>query len=110
MFEKWLRPGIRRILTLKDQNNPGAFWGSAEMWWLLLALALVVSMAFLWAVYIRKPKRRSKSVSDSGPLLRDPRDRKKSSRGKKWRRRNPTLAETGGLPPPRSGNNPSAPS
>jgi hypothetical protein len=86
------------------------------------ALMLVTTAVTVWAVYVRKPKRRKHrhhhgqhhsreavedAVSESADDDSEPRKRRR------WRRqrrdhhpRNPTLAETGGLPPVRTGGPP----
>ncbi|MEP6662891.1 MAG: hypothetical protein ABJC04_04410 [Verrucomicrobiota bacterium] len=101
MWKDKLSPPIQNILDLHDENNPAAFLGSKEMWQILGAMVILAGLTFLWAAYLRRPKRRSKSLSGgtAQPLLRDSRDGKKRSRKKRWKRRNPTLSETGGLPP-----------
>ncbi len=80
------------------------------------AILLVVLGVFAWAMFWRKPRRRSHSDrhhrhagGNSRPAVApDPADEKSGWRRKRRRRRehrprNPTLAETGGLPPPRVG-------
>lgn len=78
----------------------------SEVFLILAAMGLVIALVLIWAVFIRKPKieTRSKVLE---PFVEEER---KSSSGRKRRRkrrrehrpRNPTLAETGGLPPPRN--------
>ena len=85
-----------------------AFSGKGLFFWTLLA---VVGAIVAWAIFIRKPK-------DDRQRRHHWRDQRRDShrshhkswrlfghggrRRKKRRPRNPTLAETGGLPPPRS--------
>jgi hypothetical protein len=85
----------------------------------VIAAALgVVALVLLWAVFIRKPNRRR----ERGQLLEKPVERSsgkedpsnhKSSRRRrrreKHRPRNPTLAETGGLPPMGAGDSKAPP-
>ena len=81
------------------------------------ALILVVGLSIVWVVFIRKPKRRhnknSRHSSHGRPRhsseVREADGESSGQRRRKWRRprrehrpRNPTLAETGGLPPPRT--------
>ena len=72
----------------------------------LIILALVL---FLWAKFVRKSHRRHvsgmlyKKESRTGSGF-GPRRRRRRHRG--HRPRNPTLAETGGLPPPRPEDQP----
>lgn len=87
------------LRELQNQTHSHQAWGSREILFLLLAIALVVALLFVWAAYIRKPKRRrsaSNEIANPLPLLKKSRGRRRS---RKTRRRNPTLAETGGLPP-----------
>jgi hypothetical protein len=84
------------------------------------ALLVVIFLSLVWAVFIRKPSRRkhhrhhrhSHSGSPAPAQATaggDPTPATGSSRRRRWRRRrrehrprNPTLSETGGLPPFRS--------
>ena len=78
------------------------------------ALFLLISLLLIWALYIRKPSRKRKRRYHYPPTSssRDTvngEDTEQVSGKKKWKRRrrdhrprNPTLAETGGLPPIRS--------
>jgi len=87
------------LRELQNQTRSHHGWGSREVLFLLLAIALVAALLFIWAAYIRKPKRRrsaSNEIATPLPLLKKSRGRRRS---RKTRRRNPTLAETGGLPP-----------
>jgi hypothetical protein len=93
-----------------------------EMLMLFGALALVTVLLVLWAVYVRKAPRRhshrhhhhhhhspeevnnsSNAVPDGDSEANDEKQyRRKRRRRREHRPRNPTLAETGGLPPVRS--------
>ena len=83
------------------------------------AIGLVTLLALLWAIFLRKSRRRrhshrhshqhssrpteSAEASNDEGALSPPQDRRKLGRTRRRRRsRNPTLAETGGLPPVRS--------
>ena len=80
------------------------------------ALVLVILAVVLWAIYFRKPpkrhhhhyhrKRSHGSVDSNGTEILDdslsPKHQKKRKRRREHRPRNPTLAETGGLPPIRT--------
>lgn len=101
---------------------PGAWrWAGLTLKELLLllgAVSIVTLCIFIWAVYFRKrprqhshrhhhhrPESRSEtSVSSASADNPDPerRYRKKRRRRREHRPRNPTLAETGGLPPMRT--------
>ena len=104
-------PGAWRLmgLTLK------------ELLLLLGALALVTLLVVLWAVYLRKRPREhshrhhhhrhhshddiesvSTSVNGDPDSTGEKRYRRKRRRRREHRPRNPTLAETGGLPPLRT--------
>lgn len=68
-----------------------------------VASLVVVGLCILWAVFIRKPSTESRrgALSEGGSSSRGGRRRRRSS---KERPRNPTLAETGGLPPKGAGD------
>jgi FtsZ-interacting cell division protein ZipA len=104
-------PGSRQWLGLSFK----------ELMIVLGALAIVTLIVFIWAAYIRKPARHrshhhhhhhhsSGEESDAeGYLATDSaegengrRYRRKRRRRREHRPRNPTLAETGGLPPLRA--------
>lgn len=77
---------------------------------LIAALALISLLALGWALIIRKPGRRhhrhhrQKARAHTPATGQDPpRRRWHRRRRQDHRPRNPTLAETGGLPPVRSG-------
>ncbi len=88
--------------------------GTREKLSLVAAFGLLTLLLLVWALFIRKtPGRRSRHDYRSAPA--SARSRSGESRGataqpRKWRRRrrrdhrprNPTLAETGGLPPIRT--------
>lgn len=93
-----------------------------ELLILLGAVGLVTLLLVLWAVYIRKAPRRhshnhhhhrhhSEDQDNTSNVTQDPETegnsepryrRKRRRRRREHRPRNPTLAETGGLPPIRS--------
>jgi hypothetical protein len=87
------------LLELQNQTDPHQAWGSREVIIVLLAIALVVGILFLWAAYVRKPKRRRSSSNEivASPILK--KSRRPRRRSRKIKHRNPTLSETGGLPP-----------
>lgn len=84
-------------------------------------VVLIASMALVWYLYKRRPKKkRSKEAqrvfrgSEAGEEIQDEVAEAESQESRRrykyrWKRRkhrsrNPTLSETGGLPPPRSEN------
>lgn len=73
-------------------------------------LAILGIILFLWAYLIRKPQTVSSSSSSrSGShrgLFSRRRKKRRHSRNRTQWQRNPTLAETGGLPPPRDDDPP----
>lgn len=83
-----------------------------------LALVVIAGIAFVWAAFIRKPSRphhhhhrhhwrRPKPAAEETQKTHKNRGlfrRKRHRRRRKNRPANPTLAETGGLPPVRSEN------
>jgi hypothetical protein len=93
--------------------------GSFELFIVLGALTAVTLLVFLWAGFFRKRRRQharhhgqhhdarpaaaSAPPGASEPALMESRSRRKRRRRRRAHRpRNPTLAETGGLPPIRS--------
>lgn len=99
------------------QNSKGT---SHEMFVLFTAIAILTSVLVIWAVYLRK-KRHSHHRhhhhhhSQPGGSVENPATTDPSAEGKPRRRRrrrrdhrpmNPTLAQTGGLPPIRQERNP----
>lgn len=103
---------------------PGAWrWMGLTLKELLIvlgAVSLVSLLVFLWAIYVRKRPRQhshrhhhhhhshtepelSEGLESSAAESNDePRYRRKRRRRREHRPRNPTLAETGGLPPVRA--------
>jgi uncharacterized membrane protein YbhN (UPF0104 family) len=82
---------------------------------ILGAIVLVTVILLYWAAYIRKPKRNGSSSGSKAysakvssrtaevEIVETPSGRRKWRRRRRDHRpRNPTLAETGGLPPPKS--------
>ena len=74
----------------------------------LMAVLAVILLAVVWAVFIRKPGRgrrreRGRLTSAPPPVESGGRSRRRRRRSE---RRNPTLAETGGLPPLREEGGP----
>jgi hypothetical protein len=84
-------------------------------------VALIAGSVLVWAVFIRKSRRRRHAhhhrhypsrdlagdAADDDDVTTQPRQRRKWRRPRREHRpRNPTLAETGGLPPVRTGKPP----
>lgn len=104
-----LRPALDRLGS--NAGERGGFLGSDS---LMLAggLAALIAILFIGAKikYSRKKKRRNRSrskskapLSNTAPAPASVGKRRSGASGKsRHARRNPTLAETGGLPPPRS--------
>jgi ABC-type nickel/cobalt efflux system permease component RcnA len=86
--------------------------GTREGLIIFAALVGVIGLVLLWAVFLRKPRRqhhhhshhhsRAEDGSDTADSTSSPKRRKWRRRRRDHRPRNPTLAETGGLPPLRS--------
>ena len=120
MIMLWFRPFLAQ--NMPDVIPNASHWMGLtlmELVTLLGALALLTLLLVLWAVYIRKTPRRhshhhykypapaenksADSVSQDGPDSgSERRYRRKRRRRRQHRPRNPTLAETGGLPPLRT--------
>jgi hypothetical protein len=73
--------------------------GGHEVWIVLLALAAVAALLFVGVLLLRKRSRSSGGIHSQGSGRR---------RRREHRPRNPTLAETGGLPPRRPLDQPPA--
>ena len=118
-----LRPFLAQNIIPTDVLPESWHWMGLtlrELLTVLGAVGLVTLPVILWAVYLRKgPGRRShrhhhhhqsREVTTSSESPEDPdgdssaekRYRRKRRRRRDHRPRNPTLAETGGLPPVRS--------
>jgi hypothetical protein len=80
--------------------------GNREWLIILGASLLIMAALFFWAAYIRKSKRKSLGGAlYSGPpvkIYRDSRRDRPRKRRRRRKNRNPTLAQTGGLPPARA--------
>jgi FtsZ-interacting cell division protein ZipA len=115
-----------------DANQVMAGWGidPATREWLIIlgAVALVALMALIWAVFLRKPHRRHHShhhhhhrhhqsdepaetqITTNEAQIPPPQEkhRRRKRHHRRHRSLNPTLAETGGLPPIRPEDPPEA--
>jgi hypothetical protein len=93
------------LLELQSRSHSHQFWGSREMYILIFAFLILAGLLFLWAAYIRKPKRRHTIPEGKSPknlFHSSHRRRKKYRHSRGSGQRNPTLSETGGLPPPKN--------
>lgn len=115
-----MRPLLFALLANDDEGLPGLsrLTPAVQDGLILMGAFLFVIGAFLfWILVIRKKKRRTSNrhrhrhrksaiktavagVSEIKQLIRE----RQRRRRREHRPRNPTLAETGGLPPPRVGN------
>jgi flagellar biosynthesis/type III secretory pathway M-ring protein FliF/YscJ len=119
--------------NLKNLQIPSGTFGGAsrlvlgDILLILGALVALTLILIVWARYIRKQRRRRTRASSSKPHKLVPveqpddspdeelepgtrRRRKFRKQRREHRGRNPTLAETGGLPPKREGNPANPPS
>ena len=107
MLKETLPPQTRQMLEMQGQGDPTRFFGSQEMYIILGVSLLLAGLLFVWAFYIRKPKSRSRGrriITRPAEISRSPREHQKRTKKRRWKYRNPTLSETGGLPPRKSGN------
>lgn len=107
MLKEKLPPETRQILEMQGQGDPSRFFGSQEMYIILGISLLLAALLFVWAFYIRKPKSKSRGRRLStrpSEISRSPREGQKRRKKRRWKNRNPTLSETGGLPPRKSEN------
>jgi hypothetical protein len=114
------QPLLAQTILPTDVLPTGWHWMGLtlkELLVLLGAVAWVTVMLFVWAVYFRKKPRRHShhhrhhsGAEESAPVSVEESDvgesgrryRRKRRRRRDHRPRNPTLAETGGLPPLRT--------
>lgn len=97
-----------QIPTSLDSHSRGVLGGVLPV---LVAAGVIVAACVLWAVYLRKPARRrerGRIVDEPAPEGEESersshRRRRRRSRSRN-RQRNPTLADTGGLPPMGAGD------
>jgi len=72
---------------------------------ILVGIGLAIAISLLvWAIFIRKPNDNKSGPSFPPPVAQtqDKRRRKRKKRRREHRTRNPSLADTGGLPSPES--------
>ena len=108
-------PIVLAAQTLKDlpEHAPGARLVASDMSLILGSIVLLVGALLFWVIFIRGPKKHPE-VANRKPLeakpdpnvtlTEDGRERhrkKRRERRRDHRQRNPTLDQTGGLPPPR---------
>ena len=109
LFAEVLLAQINDILPNQsgiERSAKHALSGAAPV--LIGALALLAAF-IIWAVFFRRAEGRRERgrILDSGgvePLTLSHRSRRRRRRREKHRPRNPTLAEAGGLPPVRDGD------
>ena len=116
------------FLAAGDPQDPLAWWrlsNPAFREWLIIlgAIGLVTLLVLVWAAFIRRKRRRRHShhhhhhqsdrpaelpaASQKEDVAAPPEKRRRRRHSRhRHRPRNPTLAETGGLPPIRSENPP----
>jgi len=105
-----------------DDDLPAAHFGLGwlEVFAVLGAILLVVLGLVLWVIYFRKTKRRRRKYREhrgsyreklekSASDIKEYVDKRHRRRGHGHHHQNPTLAETGGLPPRRSPDDQSSP-
>jgi hypothetical protein len=108
---------ISPILAATLTELPDVSRGSRLVAWdlsiVLLLVGLVVTAIVVWAVFIRGPRKHPEEVNrtplgaNPNPYVtvtddgRERRKKKRRERRRDHRQRNPTLDQTGGLPPPR---------
>ncbi|MEO6033846.1 MAG: hypothetical protein ABIQ35_01195 [Verrucomicrobiota bacterium] len=97
-----------KLQQLMDSKQTPGEWSSLEVFCVLGASLLIMALLFIWAAYFRRSKRRTNSRTLGTdhlpkPLLSNLRERKRKRR-RRWKNRNPTLSQTGGLPPSKDGD------
>jgi hypothetical protein len=97
---------LPKLPTSVDNLNTHAFSGLTPV---MLVVGAVLVLALIWAIFLRRSERdpRSRVLSEDAPSSGR---RRRRHRRREHRRSNPTLAETGGLPPaktePEQGDHP----
>ncbi len=95
MLKQFIDPKNKGFLELASQKGP-----NSGVFIILGVICLLVILLFVWAAYFRKRKRRSKTLlpkNISVAQSRLPGERRRK-RKRRWKNRNPTLSQTGGLP------------
>lgn len=103
-----LPPEVAAGRPVGSSQLPGMHF--SDLLIVLIVAVLLMTALICWAVFLRKPKnehgrtriyksRPTEEVTEDG-LIRKRKRRKEKRR--EHRTRNPTLSETGGLPPPRT--------
>jgi ABC-type nickel/cobalt efflux system permease component RcnA len=110
------------LAEMNPEDLPGVKgWpanGQLDVFVVIGAVALIILLALIWAVAIRKPRRRhhrhhhhhhpeshqwgmnqDADLEDEAGPDEKPAETRRRRRRREHRSRNPTLAETGGLPP-----------
>ena len=106
MLNDILNPNKDTLLAAPGTGTPNHFLGSQEMYIVFGIIVLLVGLLFFWAAYIRKPNRRihssrSRNSAIANKTPEPSRDHQKKKRHRRWKNRNPTLSQIGGLPPPK---------
>ncbi len=93
-------PSLPALPTGLDRATQKALGGTSAV---VISVIFVIVLMLVWAVFIRKPQGTGErgTLTDASPKSSDGSGRRR--RRKQSRHRNPTLAETGGLPPLGSG-------
>ena len=102
MLKKYLPSGLADLIDEGSRQQP-----NRELFYVFISGVVIMTLLALWAVFIRKPKKKSfgRVISSDSPakIYRDPRNRTgRRRKRRRWKHRNPTLSETGGLPPART--------
>jgi hypothetical protein len=94
--------GEKFLADLQNRTSPDWFSGSREMFVLILVTFILAAILFIWAFYIHKRRKKSAlRLSIPEPTVHFVRGSRNLGRKgqRRWKQRNPTLSETGGLPP-----------
>lgn len=100
-----MKNDLTETLPPRESYNPLISQHWLEVGIITGAALLIILCAALWAKYFRRPARRrhtrSQAIMGAPEPGASPPHRHHRHRGERYTRRNPTLAETGGLPPVR---------
>jgi hypothetical protein len=105
--------GLPPDLDLKNNATSSGGTGGIRDVLLIVGVVMVLGLALFLYVYATRQKRRGRTETGSQPIYRaerrlveethsEGRRRKKRRRSEEFAQRNPTLGETGGLPPLRT--------
>lgn len=106
--------GLEESVQKLQFGNPAQRLSTRDLLLVCSAALAVAVLLFMWAYFIRKRRDERQDRSDPSDALRENssladgerRKRRRRKRRRPHRPRNPSLQQTGGLPPPRTEDEP----